>query len=407
MIKNIVTIVDQYQHEQIDFLQYIDKVYLHLESILSDNEKKNLISIKNDYQKYKNLQVAEFYIDRLLKYKLSLSGPYKYKTNENSTTRGMDMVDVIITTYNRKSFLIDAVESVLSQSYTNIRIIIMDDASTDGTQMLVSEKYSSNSNIVYHRNDSNCGPSKNRLYAYETYSKGEYVIFMDDDDYFIDNEYLANVMKRYEIDSDLAFIAADVIIDDCVDHNLNLFQLNYPTRIPCKEYFMNFQLRYAKPASTFTAVFNKKILDKVNFSNMNTVNDSSIYLRSLLGGDAGFISKIVGIYRVHGNNITFNCSCDFICENIMEKIKLANLAKEDLHLTNEEYKKWVVEQCRLTSRYYLNNSNPSLLQSIKLMRWLKYNINDIYFDLRKEMFKLIRYNQFKQIKKKFGLSRLN
>ena len=47
-----------------------------------------------------------------------------------------DLISVVIPTYNRKDKLPACIESVLAQTYTNIEVIVVDDASTDGTQHL-------------------------------------------------------------------------------------------------------------------------------------------------------------------------------------------------------------------------------------------------------------------------------
>ena len=47
-----------------------------------------------------------------------------------------ELISVVIPTYNRKDKLPACIESVLAQTYTNIEVIVVDDASTDGTQHL-------------------------------------------------------------------------------------------------------------------------------------------------------------------------------------------------------------------------------------------------------------------------------
>ena len=47
-----------------------------------------------------------------------------------------DLISVVIPTYNRKDKLPACIESVLAQTYANLEVIVVDDASTDGTQHL-------------------------------------------------------------------------------------------------------------------------------------------------------------------------------------------------------------------------------------------------------------------------------
>ena len=48
---------------------------------------------------------------------------------DKELTYGVDLISVIIPTYNRKSYLMEAIDSVLKQNYSNIEILIVDDNS--------------------------------------------------------------------------------------------------------------------------------------------------------------------------------------------------------------------------------------------------------------------------------------
>ena len=65
------------------------------------------------------------------------------------------MVSVVLCTFNRADLLPRAVGSVLGQDYGNLELIIVDDASTDGTEALVGSF--EDERIVYIRNDTNIG----------------------------------------------------------------------------------------------------------------------------------------------------------------------------------------------------------------------------------------------------------
>lgn len=93
----------------------------------------------------------------------------------------MKLVSAIITTHNRLSLLKRAVESALSQTYKNIEVIVVDDASTDGTPEYCNElplRY-----IYIPKEESRGGNHARNLGILA--AKGEYVAFLDDDDYWL------------------------------------------------------------------------------------------------------------------------------------------------------------------------------------------------------------------------------
>ena len=104
-------------------------------------------------------------------------------------------ISVIITTYNRATLLEEAIKSVLMQTYDNVEIIVIDDCSSDNTKEIV-EKFKSDK-IIYYKNEKNKGCGINRKEGLAKYATGEYIIFLDDDDKFIDEKYFEKDGKRY------------------------------------------------------------------------------------------------------------------------------------------------------------------------------------------------------------------
>jgi len=87
---------------------------------------------------------------------------------------------VIIPTYNRKYFLKIAVESVLSQSFQDFELIIVDDGSTDSTQTLIKE-YLNFSGKIHYLYQENKGPASARNKGIKE-AKGDFICFLDSDD---------------------------------------------------------------------------------------------------------------------------------------------------------------------------------------------------------------------------------
>lgn len=124
-------------------------------------------------------------------------------------------ISVIITSYNQKRYLSEAIESVLAQTTAPYEIIISDDVSTDGSQALIegyAGRYPDLVRPLYHRQ--NQGPSGNRNAALKE-ARGEAVTILDGDDRFLPEklEKEAAALHRHPearaVYSNFAYISSD------------------------------------------------------------------------------------------------------------------------------------------------------------------------------------------------------
>jgi glycosyltransferase involved in cell wall biosynthesis len=93
------------------------------------------------------------------------------------------LVSVVITNYNYSKYLKKCIDSVLNQTYNNIEIIIVDDSSTDDSRDIILKCQELHSNIVFFFNPTNQGVIFSRNKGIEL-SKGEYICFLDADDFW-------------------------------------------------------------------------------------------------------------------------------------------------------------------------------------------------------------------------------
>ena len=278
-----------------------------------------------------------------------------------------NLISVIISTYNRKEYLEKAINSVLKQTYKNVEIIIIDDYSTDGTEQFINERYNLNEKIKYYRNSKNLGPGINRLKAFKDYSNGKYIIFLDDDDCYIDFEYFQKAINLLKKDKSLAFVAANHCVNNLMDKKIINHNLKYNQVVNNKEFFENFgSEKYRKPIIS-VVIFDRDSFEKTGYQEMKIFNDTTIFLRALLYGNMGFIDSIALEYLVHGNNISFNCTCDFIINNLEEKYKISKKAKR--LFKNFVAKQWLIEQSDITIIYYIKGSQPKFIDFIKIELW--------------------------------------
>lgn len=121
---------------------------------------------------------------------------------QNTEMKERPLITVAVTCYNIKDYLARSVESVCKQSYSNLEILLVDDGSTDGSEKICDEYAKRDSRIrVIHKK--NGGPSESRNMAIEQ-AKGEYVAFVDGDDWIDTNMYENMYLALQKGNADLA-----------------------------------------------------------------------------------------------------------------------------------------------------------------------------------------------------------
>ena len=90
-------------------------------------------------------------------------------------------VSIIMPSFNKAKYISEAINSVISQTYTNWELIIVDDYSNDDSQEIISSFASKFDNIKTHFNPENKGANYCRNFGIEN-AKGSYIVFLDADD---------------------------------------------------------------------------------------------------------------------------------------------------------------------------------------------------------------------------------
>jgi len=121
---------------------------------------------------------------------------YFYHSNTNP------LVSVIIPTYNNEKFIRASISSVVNQTYKNLEIIIVNDATPDNSMEIVNEFAANDKRIkiITHEENKGIGASKN---AAISVAKGEFFAFFSTDD-TLDVRYIENMLNcHYETGSDI------------------------------------------------------------------------------------------------------------------------------------------------------------------------------------------------------------
>lgn len=116
----------------------------------------------------------------------------------------MKKVSVIIPCYNKEKYVKCAVESALNQTYKNIEIVCIDDASTDNSNNILKELANKYNNIILLEECTNLGVCKARNKAIDIAS-GEYVLPLDADD-IIEPSYIEKAVEILNNNSNISIV---------------------------------------------------------------------------------------------------------------------------------------------------------------------------------------------------------
>ena len=119
-------------------------------------------------------------------------------------------IDILLATYNGEKYLKCQLDSILNQTYKNIRILINDDASTDGTANILKEYEQKDARIHVHYNEKNLGYIKN----FENLLKrveSKYFMLSDQDDYWMPEKVENSLNKIIKEKADLVFTDLEAV----------------------------------------------------------------------------------------------------------------------------------------------------------------------------------------------------
>lgn len=130
------------------------------------------------------------------------------------------LISVVIPVYNVEQYLKECIDSVLCQTYKNFEVILVDDGSTDNSPQICDEYVNKDGRIrVIHRK--NGGVSVARNTGLDE-AKGEYVYFLDSDDYIVDETFEKLINCAKENKANLVFFEAKTI-----NENNQVIKANY------------------------------------------------------------------------------------------------------------------------------------------------------------------------------------
>ena len=206
------------------------------------------------------------------------------------------MVSIITPLYNSEEFIKKTVNSILSQTYTNWEVIVVDDASTDKSVAIIQEFIKGDDRVKLLRLYNNVGAAQARNRALELCG-GRFVAFLDSDD----------IWHPKKLEKQLEFMLTKNIPISYTSYEL-INESGYLTGHVIKSIPRLTQMDYLKNTiiGFSTSMIDTKMVGKnFRFMNIRTRQDTSLWITLLGRGYIAYgMNEVLVKYRVHSNSIS-------------------------------------------------------------------------------------------------------
>ena len=279
-----------------DLLASKDRGELDL-TLFTEGGKKTINLIINDTEKFISQQLKK----RPVAYKLGTNSKEVLIAPKCINT---PKVSVIIPLYNAEKFIKDCLTSVLKQTLIDIEVIIVNDGSTDSSLDIVKQFYEKDNRIIL-LSQPNSGSGKARNFGL-SFAKGDYIAFMDSDDWYPDKDILETLYNKATSNS--AKICGGSFSNYKNGVTNTKFVGNYRKYTFEKEGFIEFK-DYQFDYGYHRFIYSRELIQKNNieFPDLLRFQDPPFFL-NCMKASSGFyaIPKIVYCYRKGENNVKWN-----------------------------------------------------------------------------------------------------
>ena len=290
---------------------------------------------------------------------------------------------VIVPVYNVEKYLNECVDSILSQTFTDYELILVNDGSKDNSGAICDEYAEKDNRVkVVHKENGGLSDARN---AGNAIAQGEYVVYIDSDDYVDGNDFLENIYEKAKTGADIicykfkkyfedsqSFSKCDYAFPDLQKHNTLAERINY----------------LVKTNSFYCSAWSKSIKfsllkeNNINFEKGLLGEDQEWYYHVLL--KAKFIDGIDKdyiVYRQRANSITTSwkmknlTDCIYVVDKWQKQVSEAEI--------DDEYKNALLNSigklyCNLLIGYtvFKDKNKKQYYSKLKDLSFLfKYNLN--------------------------------
>ncbi len=244
-------------------------------------------------------------------------------------------ISVIIPAYNVENYLPICVESVLHQTYRNIETILVDDGSSD-TSGEICDRYANSDSrvIVIHKENGGLSEARNTGIEHAT---GDYVLFLDGDDFWQDCQAIEKVTDRLKLTNPDVLLFSFQKFYEADSRAVPYFKnkADMPMAFSTKQEQLAFLTKYHLfISSAWTKTIRRELLREDLLFEKNVVSEDVEWSAKLLmkAETLDFVNLDFYRYRQRETSISHSIDskkCQDACKHIISCMKLVDKAPED------------------------------------------------------------------------------
>ena len=238
------------------------------------------------------------------------------------------LISIIIPVYNVEKYLRRCIDSVLGQTYDKLEIILVDDGSTDNSGRICDEYREKDQRIIVIHKE-NGGLSEARNFGIEK-SSGEYISFVDSDDWIPEDSVAIMYCKMKEYNAEIVSGIVEEVFVDRISNKVTNEVVN-SVEYTSEQALEKLLYLHGFSNSASGKIYQKRLFDKIKFPiNKHYEDLGTTYKIFANAKKVIFIDKIVYFYFQNSNSITH-------LEYTPKRLEAVAFAKEALSFVGKKY----------------------------------------------------------------------
>ena len=299
-------------------------------------------------------------------------------------------VDILLATYNGKKYIKEQLESILNQTYKDIRVLINDDASTDGTIDILKEYEEKDSRIQVQYNEKNLGFLKN-FENLLTRVENKYYMLSDQDDYWMPEKVEKSLNKIITEDADMVFTDLEAVNEKL--ETITPSVVRYMGFIKNIKKYNDYRLVFLRNCVTGCTIISKSeyIKDIIPIpENGQVIHDWWMTLMVAQKGKIVYLDEPTIKYRQHSDN-------QIGIYGMKNRINSAEeYRKEYINLKLNQFKLYVKNKERFSNKYIPELANKAIdyFETIKDKKYINFKKYKTFFEIYNIEYPMMRLKTF-------------